>query len=111
MKKGFFIFVVLFLAANADAFLVKGYYTSKVPGNPYIDGTALQGYQYIADRSCKDISCVQQNIKLIDQEIANLLARRLAFVYRGAQLKNSAIVSQNVQHDPNVITQVIRQAQ
>jgi chorismate mutase len=101
----------LFLATEAQAALVNGYYYGKVLGNPYINGTALQGYEYIATRSCKDLSCIQQNIKLIDSQIADLLARRLAFIKRGAQLKNSSIVSGSVQTDPNVITQVIRQAQ
>src|SRR5262245_23752284 len=82
-----------------------------VQGNPNINGTAFQGYELIAKRSCKDMSCVQQNIKLIDSQIADLLARRLAFVKRGAALKNSVIVADDIQQNPNVITQVIRQAQ
>lgn len=111
MKKGLFILFGIMIGADVQAALVQGFVYGRVPGNPYVDGTAMQGYEYIATRSCKDMSCVQQNIKVIDSQIADLLARRLAFVKRGAQLKNSAIVAPTVQQNPNVITQVTRQAQ
>lgn len=111
MKKWCFILSGLLLAQGAQAAIVNGNFYGRVPGNPYINGTAMQGYEFIANRSCKDMSCVQQNIKLIDSQIADLLARRLAFAKRGAELKNSAIVSSTVQQNPNVITQVTRQAQ
>jgi len=111
MKKGLFILIVWLVTIPALAVIVDNNFYGSVPGNPYINGTAMQGYEYIANRSCKDMSCVQQNIKLIDSQIADLLARRLAFVKRGAQLKSSATVSSTVQQNPNVITQVTRQAQ
>lgn len=82
-----------------------------VQGNRFINGTAIQGYELIARRSCKDMSCVQQNIRLIDSQIGDLLARRLAFVKRAAELKSSAVVSDNTQQNPNIITQMTRQAQ
>lgn len=110
MKKGFW-FSLLFVPVVAIGAIVNGNYYGTVTGNPYINGTAIQGYELIATRSCKDMSCVQQNIRLIDSQIADLLARRLAFTKRAAQLKNSAIVSDNTQQNPNVITQVTRQAQ
>lgn len=91
--------------------IVGGMYYGRVPGNPYVNGTAIQGYEYIATRSCKDMSCVQQNIKLIDSQIADLLARRLAFAKRAAELKNSVIVSDSQQQNPNLINQVTSQAQ
>jgi chorismate mutase len=111
MKKGFFCFLILLLPLVAVAAIVNGNYYGSVPGNPYINGTALQGYELIATRSCKDISCVQQNIKFIDSQITDLIARRLAFVKRGAQLKSSAIVPDNTQLNPSVINQVTQQAQ
>lgn len=110
MKKGLG-FVLLFTPALAMGAIVNGNYYGRVVGNPYINGTAIQGYELIATRSCKDMSCVQQNIRLIDSQIADLLARRLAFTKRAAQLKNSAVVSDNNQQNPNIITQVTRQAQ
>lgn len=111
MKKGFIVILGLLITVTVQATIISGTLYGSVPGNPYINGTAMQGYELIANRSCKDMSCVQQNIRLIDSQIADLLARRLAFVKRGAELKNSAIVSNNVQHNPNIITQVTRQAQ
>lgn len=101
----------LLLPLIANGAIVSGNYYGSVQGNPYINGTAIQGYELIATRSCKDMSCVQQNIRLIDSQIADLLARRLAFAKRAAQLKNSVVVSDNVQQNPNLITQVTRQAQ
>jgi chorismate mutase len=112
MKKGYFFFFLTFLLPLAtQGAIVRGNFYGSVPGNPYVNGTALQGYELIANRSCKDISCVQQNIKLIDSQIADLLARRLAFAKRAAMLKNSAVVSDSQQQNPNMITQVTRQAQ
>lgn len=111
MYRGLIIVGLLLVAMSSQATIVTGMLYSARPGNPYVNGTALQGYEYIANRSCSDMSCVQQNIKLIDSQIADLLARRLAFVKRGAELKNSAVVPGNVQQNPNIINQVTRQAQ
>jgi chorismate mutase len=111
MKKGLWIFLSLLITIEAQAIIVNGNFYGRVQGNPRISGTAIEGYSMLANRYCKDISCVQQNIKLIDSQIADLLARRLAFVKRGAELKNSAIVSGNVQLGPNNIMEVTRQAQ
>ncbi|MBA2655284.1 MAG: chorismate mutase [Gammaproteobacteria bacterium] len=111
MKKGLLLLIGLLIVVCAHATVLPGTLYGSVPGNPYVNGTAMQGYELIANRSCKDMSCVQQNIRLIDSQIADLIARRLAFVKRGAALKNSAIVPNNVQQNPNIITQVTRQAQ
>ncbi len=111
MKKGCIFLLGLLIASTSEAAIVQGIIYGTVPGNPYINGTASQGYDLIARRSCKDMSCVQQNIKVIDSQIADLLARRLAFVKRAAQLKGTAVFSGNTQQNPNVITQVTRQAQ
>jgi chorismate mutase len=111
MNKGWFFLISLLLPLAGLGAIVNGNYYGTVQGNPYINGTALQGYQLIATRSCKDMSCVQQNVKFIDSQIADLIARRLAFVRRGAELRNSAVVSDNAQDNPNMIIQVIRQAQ
>lgn len=110
MKKKLLMLLAM-VCPLANGAIVNGSFYGSVPGNPYINGTAIQGYELIATRSCKDMSCVQQNIRLIDSQIADLLARRLAFAKRAAQLKNSAVVSDNTQQNPNVITQVTRQAQ
>ncbi len=110
MKKVIFG-LALFVPLAASGAMINGFYSGSVQGNPYISGNALAGYEYIANRSCKDMSCVQQNIRFVDSQIATLLAQRLAYVKRGAQLKNSAIVSDNTQQNPGVILQVIRQAQ
>ncbi len=111
MKKGLLFLLLLFLPLPALPAIVNGTFYGVAPGNPFISGTALQGYELIARRSCKDLSCVQQTIKFIDTQIADLLARRLAFAKRAAELKNSAIVSFSQQQNPNVINQVTRQAQ
>lgn len=110
MRKGLWGLLLL-VPVVTHAAIVNGTYYGRVPGNPYINGTALEGFEYIANRSCKDMSCVVQNIRLIDSQIATLLAQRLAFTKRAAQLKNSVIVADNVQQNPGVILQVIRQAQ
>jgi chorismate mutase len=110
MRKGL-LGLLLVMPLLATGAIVNGGFYGTVQGNPYINGTAIQGYELIATRSCKDMSCVQQNIRFIDQQIGTLLAQRLAFVKRGAQLKNSVIVSDNVQQNPGVITQMTRQAQ
>jgi chorismate mutase len=102
MKKEILIAFTMLFPLVAQARLVNGH--------NIINGTATQGYGIIA-RFCRDISCVQQNIQFIDTQIANLIAQRLAYVERGALLKNSAVAPQNDQLDPNVILQVTRQAQ
>lgn len=81
-----------------------------VNGHMLVNGTAMQGYEMIAS-TCKDMRCVQQNIQVIDSQIADLIARRLAFVKRGAQLKTSVVVPNNIQPNPGVINQVTQQAQ
>ena len=111
MKKGFLALFMLLTSVSSQAAFINGTLYGTVPGNRFINGTAMQGYLLIATRSCKDLSCIQQNLRYIDSQIADLLARRLAFVQRGAQLKNSAVVPANSQQNPNVITQVTRQAQ
>jgi chorismate mutase len=115
MRKLIFILFSLLIVVSTQAAIVNGNlygnYYGRAPVNPFTSGTAIEGYLYLAERTCKDMSCVQQSIRLIDSQIASLLARRLAFAQRAAQLKNSTIVSDNQQQNPNVITQVIRQAQ
>lgn len=101
--------LILLLPLTLSAALDTSFYRS-VPGNPFINGTAVEGYELLASRSCMDLSCVQQMIRVIDSQIGDLLARRLAFVKRGAQLKSSAVMSNNDQVDPNVIGQMTRQA-
>lgn len=81
-----------------------------INGHNIVNGTAMQGYELIA-RTCKDISCVQQNVQMIDSQIADLLARRLAFIRRGGELKNSNAVAPNVQLNPNQMRDITRQAQ
>lgn len=38
--------------------------------------------------NCEDYECVQNNIQMIDTQIAALVAKRLAYVKRGAEIKN-----------------------
>lgn len=103
MKKGLLFLIALLLPLVAEATLIEGH--------NIINGTAMQGYELIAKRSCTNMSCIQQNLQVIDSQIADLLARRLAFVKRGAELKNSVVVADDNQVDPNVIRNVTRQAQ
>lgn len=97
------VLLALFLLPEvSDATLVNGHML--------VNGTAMQGYELIAS-SCKDMRCIQQNIQLIDSQIADLIARRLAFVKRGAALKTSVVVANNIQPNPTMIRQVTTQAQ
>lgn len=104
MKKGLWIILILLLPFP---FVVQA---TLYQGHMLVNGTAMDGYEIIA-RTCKDLSCVKQNIQLIDIQISDLIARRLAFVRRGGELKNSAVVPDNEHLSANVITNVTRQAQ
>ena len=46
-----------------------------------------EGYQWVADK-CRSIQCTEENIEIIDNQISLLIAKRLAYVRRGAQLKS-----------------------
>ena len=61
-------------------------------------GNLTEGYGYLADR-CKDLGCVQQNLQMIDGQIAALVAKRLSFVKRAAQIKNNSVLLQNSLND------------
>ncbi len=51
-----------------------------------------EGYDYLATQ-CKDLQCVSDNLELIDQQIGALVAKRLAYVKRGADLKNHNVLA------------------
>ena len=51
-----------------------------------------EGYDYLATQ-CKELQCISDNLEMIDQQIGALVAKRLAFVKRGAQLKNSNVLA------------------
>lgn len=51
-----------------------------------------EGYDYLATQ-CKDLQCVSDNLELIDQQIGALVAKRLAYVKRGATLKNNNVLA------------------
>ena len=51
-----------------------------------------QGYDSLATQ-CKDLQCVADNLDLIDQQIGALVAKRLAYVKRGADLKNTNVLA------------------
>lgn len=57
-------------------------------------GNLSEGYNYLADR-CRDLQCIQDNVAIIDGQIAALVAKRLAFVRRSAELKNSNVLLKN----------------
>jgi chorismate mutase len=50
-----------------------------------------EGYDYLATQ-CKEIQCIADNLELIDQQIGALIAKRLAYVKRGAELKNTNVL-------------------
>lgn len=52
-----------------------------------------ESYDYLAER-CRDLGCIQDNIAIIDGQIAALVAKRLAFVKRSAQIKNNNVLLQ-----------------
>lgn len=54
----------------------------------------MSGYEKIAEH-CKNMSCVQQNVQMIDSQIATLIAKRLAYVKRGHYLKSRNVRLQN----------------
>ena len=54
------------------------------------DSNLSEGYS-VMTQSCEDIDCVQNNIQIIDGQIASLVAKRLAYVKRGAELKNKDV--------------------
>lgn len=45
------------------------------------------GYETMT-QNCEDYECVQNNIQMIDTQIAALVAKRMAYVKRGAEIKN-----------------------
>ena len=58
----------------------------------YNMGSVQEGNGYLAGR-CKDLECINQNIQMIDRQIADLVNRRSAFVQAGAQLKNADVLA------------------
>ncbi|MDQ2993754.1 MAG: hypothetical protein M3R00_02245 [Pseudomonadota bacterium] len=55
------------------------------------DSNLSEGYEWMT-KNCNDIACVQDNIGLIDGQIAALVAKRLAYVKRGAEIKNHNVL-------------------
>jgi len=51
-----------------------------------------EGYDNLATQ-CKEIQCIADNLELIDQQIGALVAKRLAYVKRGAELKNTNVLA------------------
>ena len=51
-----------------------------------------EGYDWLA-KQCNDLDCIQGNMDMIDGQIATLVTKRLAFVKRGAQLKNTNVLA------------------
>lgn len=51
-----------------------------------------EGYDFLA-KQCNDLDCIQGNIDMIDAQIATLVTKRLAFVRRGAQIKNTNVLA------------------
>lgn len=45
-----------------------------------------EGFEWVAEK-CKNVQCVDENLKIIDTQISRLIAKRLAYVKRGAELK------------------------
>lgn len=51
-----------------------------------------EGYDFLA-KQCNDLDCIQGNLDMIDSQIAALVTKRLAFVKRGAQIKNTNVLA------------------
>lgn len=51
-----------------------------------------QGYDFLA-KQCNDLDCIQANMDMIDGQIAALISKRLAFVKRGAEIKNTNVLA------------------
>jgi chorismate mutase len=51
-----------------------------------------QGYDALSTQ-CQDLQCIADNLDLIDQQIGALIAKRLAYVKRGAYLKNTNVLA------------------
>jgi chorismate mutase len=51
-----------------------------------------EGYDWLTTQ-CKDLDCISDNLDMIDKQIATLVAKRLAFVKRGAELKNTNVLA------------------
>lgn len=51
-----------------------------------------QGYDFLA-KQCNDLDCIQANMDMIDGQIAALITKRLAFVKRGAEIKNTNVLA------------------
>lgn len=56
------------------------------------DSSISEGYEWLSQQ-CKDLQCIQDNLSNIDAQIAALVAKRLAFVKRGAELKNGNVLA------------------
>ncbi len=59
----------------------------------YSQGSSVtEGYEWLSQQ-CKDLRCVEDNINMIDGQIASLVAKRLAYVKRGAEIKNTNVLA------------------
>lgn len=45
-----------------------------------------EGYDWVADK-CNSMQCIDENLEIIDNQISILIAKRMAYVKRGAQIK------------------------
>lgn len=55
------------------------------------DSNLAEGYEWMT-KKCDNLDCVSGNIALIDGQIASLMAKRLAYVRRGAEIKNHSVL-------------------
>lgn len=51
-----------------------------------------EGYDWLA-KQCNDLDCIQANMDMIDSQIASLVTKRLSFIKRGAQIKNTNVLA------------------
>lgn len=56
------------------------------------DSNITEGYEWLSQQ-CKDLQCIEDNLGNIDAQIATLVAKRLAFVKRGAEIKNGNVLA------------------
>ena len=54
-----------------------------------------EGYEWVAEK-CKTIQCIDENLQIIDNQISILIAKRMAYVKRGAELKARDVRSPKV---------------
>jgi chorismate mutase len=51
-----------------------------------------EGYDFLTTQ-CKELGCIEDNLDMIDKQIATLVAKRLAFIKRGAEIKNTNVLA------------------